>query len=188
MSEKMKPTPIPMSLLHDHPPHGRRSPTCCACGLPPESAAEKHLPGCSPRETQGTITAWADSTFGVADREAAYQRMMKEIDEEMRVAYEAEQWHLVAKELPDVYITLVRLASRLGVVLEEAVDAKMQVNRARRWLLDGKGGAQHVDEPPYVHHDGAVYARRCCERDHDGDGNCDRHPAWFTEMLRSEKP
>lgn len=101
-------------------------------------------------ETQGTITAWADSTFGVADREATYQRMMKEV-REMEDAYAAEQWHLVAKELPDVYITLVRLASRLGVVLEEAVDAKMEVNRARTWVLDGKGGAQHVPESDAAH-------------------------------------
>ena len=20
---------------------------------------------------------------------------------------------------------------------------------------------------------------QCCERDHDGDGNCDRHPEWY---------
>lgn len=96
-------------------------------------------------ETQETITAWADGAFGMADREAAFDRMWQEILE-MRVAYIDEQWHLVAKELPDVYITLVRLASRLGVVLPEAVDAKMEVNRARKWALDGKGGAQHVPE------------------------------------------
>lgn len=32
-------------------------------------------------ETQQSITEWADSTFGMADREAAYQRMLKEVQE-----------------------------------------------------------------------------------------------------------
>lgn len=96
-------------------------------------------------ETQQSITEWADTSFGVADREATYQRMMKEI-REMLHAHAEERWHGVAKELPDVYITLVRLATRLGIDLHAEVDAKMQINRARRWELDGMGGAQHVPE------------------------------------------
>lgn len=33
---------------------------------------------------------------------------------------------------------------------------------------------------------GVYISRRCCERDHDGDGNCDRHPARVGDLVMAE--
>lgn len=97
-------------------------------------------------ETQATITAWQEATFGKTTFEAAYERAWKEIVE-MDAAAAEDQRHLVAKELPDVYITLCRVADKLGVDLHAAVDAKMVVNRARVWIVDATGNGQHAPEP-----------------------------------------
>jgi hypothetical protein len=100
-------------------------------------------------ETQQSITAWQRETFGETTFEAAYERAWKEIVE-MDGAAADDHRHLVAKELPDVYITLCRVAEKLGVDLHAAVDAKMAVNRARLWVVDDTGNGQHVPEvaPP----------------------------------------
>jgi hypothetical protein len=47
-------------------------------------------------------------------------------------------------EAADVVILLHRLAGLLGHELHELVDAKMEINRARRWKSAGDGTGGHV--------------------------------------------
>lgn len=47
-------------------------------------------------------------------------------------------------ELADVAICLYVAAETMGVDLHAMIDAKMKINRARRWTLDETGCAYHV--------------------------------------------
>jgi NTP pyrophosphatase (non-canonical NTP hydrolase) len=48
------------------------------------------------------------------------------------------------REAADVVILLHRLVGLLGMELSEQVDAKMKVNRARKWRAAGDGTGGHV--------------------------------------------
>ena len=50
----------------------------------------------------------------------------------------------IAKEIADVIICLHAASAYLGREAYDDVDAKMKINRARKWVADGKGCAQHV--------------------------------------------
>lgn len=49
--------------------------------------------------------------------------------------------------LADALSSLIDLAARAGIDLPAAIDAKMAVNRTRRWVPDGNGHGQHVELP-----------------------------------------
>ena len=49
------------------------------------------------------------------------------------------------EEIADVVICLTRLADRMGCQLQAEIDAKMAVNRQRKWTLDGDGHGSHVE-------------------------------------------
>lgn len=78
---------------------------------------------------------WAVATFGPATIEST----MRRIDQELREFYEDP-----AGEAKDIAIFLYRLASVAGFDLDEDVDRKMEINRARTWVLSGDGCGQHT--------------------------------------------
>ena len=113
-------------------------------------------------ETQHTIAAWADATFGPAvSLTSIAERAMvelRELVEKCRALDEAiagdgefagngeyDPRH-ATEEAADVVIVLSRLFVELGVDMHAAIDRKMQINRARRWTLDGNGHGQHVED------------------------------------------
>lgn len=51
-------------------------------------------------------------------------------------------------EVADVQIVLAGIPGALGLEQADLVDAKMAVNRARRWSTAGDGHGQHVKEEP----------------------------------------
>lgn len=55
-------------------------------------------------------------------------------------------WNAVPKEAADVLIVLYGLAGLRGFDLGEAVDAKMAINRARKWKALGDGTGYHVKD------------------------------------------
>jgi len=96
-------------------------------------------------ETQSTIALWGEETFGpVSDPVALARRAGVELDE-LIVALEKGDTEEAARETADVLILLNRLSATLGFDLLEAVDAKMKVNRARRWVPAGDGTGRHRD-------------------------------------------
>jgi len=97
------------------------------------------------KETQASIVKWADETFGKATRSAAFERLEDEFDE-LKLDAEDMEWSLAKGECADVLITLYRLASALDIDLHAEVDAKMAINRARKWRSNGDGTGQHVRE------------------------------------------
>ena len=95
------------------------------------------------RETQSTIALWGEETFGpVSDPVALARRASIEMDELIE-ALEKGDIAEAERETADVLILLNRLGATLGFYLSEDVDAKMKVNRARRWIPAGDGTGRH---------------------------------------------
>ena len=94
-------------------------------------------------EDQNTITDWANRTFGEAGYDASVIRAIEEIQEFLQ-AVDDDRRVDVKAEMPDIVITLYRLATVLGFDLLESVDDKMAVNRLRRWKSNGDGTGQHI--------------------------------------------
>lgn len=94
-------------------------------------------------ETSASIAAWAEATFGpVRDLSVLTRRARQEL-EELDEALLAGQSADAIGEAADVMILLHRLTALLGADLADAVNAKMTINRNRRWRLSGDGVGQH---------------------------------------------
>jgi len=95
-------------------------------------------------ETSQSIRIWGDETFGkVADLSALVARARGELDE-LEQAIQAKNNTEIGREAADVAILLHRLVALAGMELGEQVDAKMAVNRARKWKPAGDGTGGHV--------------------------------------------
>ncbi len=96
------------------------------------------------RETSNTIRAWGDATFGApSDLTVLVTRARLEMDELEKAICEGDVAE-AGREAADVVILLHRLAGILGLELSEQVDAKMAINRARRWKSSGDGTGGHI--------------------------------------------
>jgi hypothetical protein len=95
-------------------------------------------------ETSQSIRIWGDETFGkVADLSALVARARGELDE-LDLAIKADDEAEIGREAADVVILLHRLVALAGMDLGAEVDAKMAVNRARKWCAAGDGTGGHV--------------------------------------------
>jgi NTP pyrophosphatase (non-canonical NTP hydrolase) len=95
-------------------------------------------------ETSKSICDWGDATFGeVRDLSALVARARGELDE-LAQAVAIGDLAEVGREASDVVILLHRLVALAGMDLNEQVDAKMAVNRARTWRAAGDGTGGHV--------------------------------------------
>ncbi len=112
-------------------------------------------------ETQESIGEWSIDTFGpLTSHRVQAKRLLQEVVE---LCHDAgltarEAHHIVdallvepqpqpddiPKEMADCEIVLRQWAHRFAIVLQEQVDAKMPVNRARRWFLNGDGTGRHL--------------------------------------------
>lgn len=100
-----------------------------------------------PKETQDTVSRWAEETFGPASSNARVAaRANEEMAELLRALTADDNSPRAVVEIADVVIILYRLATRLRVDLHTAVDEKMRINRSRQWRLDGSGHGYHVRE------------------------------------------
>ena len=95
-------------------------------------------------ETSSTIRTWGDATFGApSDLTVLVARARLEMDELEQAIREGDMAE-AGREAADVVILLHRLAGILGLELNEQVDAKMAINRARKWKTTGDGTGSHV--------------------------------------------
>jgi hypothetical protein len=124
-------------------------------------------------ETQATIGRWADETFPggdplsprhvirlleeVVELALASGASWREIFNAVGESYEPtpfrpvdvrtpEPPEKVAREMADCAIVLDVLAERRGVDLRAEVDAKMKINRARKWKVNNDGTGYHIRE------------------------------------------
>jgi len=113
-------------------------------------------------ETQESVGEWRRSVFGPAPWGKVLGRMVLEVAELATLAgcpaaaldLELAAKDLmangtggprpeVAEELADVLVVLYGVATEAGVSFSEALGAKMEVNRARRWKVEGPGLGRH---------------------------------------------
>lgn len=98
-------------------------------------------------ETQRTISDWAVATFGDSKNpHVPVERMLKECNElKLKLEQPAISYEELADEIADVMICAYRAMDALGFSLHACVDHKMEINRARKWILHGDGTGQHVE-------------------------------------------
>lgn len=97
-----------------------------------------------PVETSRSIREWGDAIFGAPkDLSVLVKRARVEMDELEKALREGDTEE-AGREAADVVILLHRLAGILGHDLYEQVDAKMVINRARKWKAAGDGTGSHV--------------------------------------------
>ena len=94
-------------------------------------------------ETQMSINDWARSVGINANPRRSVERASEELAEAL-VEIDAGQHLAAGIELADVVVCLYVAASRIGVNLQNLIDAKMEVNRKREWRLDESGCAYHI--------------------------------------------
>jgi len=97
-------------------------------------------------ETPESIAHWAEETFGAhTNPMAGVCRIQAELTE---LALEAgkipQDREKIANEIADVLICVYRYAYCQGVDINEAVAAKMAINRGRLWKRNGDGTGQHI--------------------------------------------
>ena len=98
-------------------------------------------------ENSASITAWGDATFGkVADLRSLVDRAGLELAELRDALANREPADDAVMEAADVVILLHRVVGLLGGDLAEAVERKMAVNRARRWIPASDGTGRHLDD------------------------------------------
>lgn len=96
-------------------------------------------------ETQESISAWANSTFGPTGTNLRVAiRANEEMAELLQKLAIDDSHPQMAEEVSDIFIVLYRLAQRQGFDIHEEIDKKMATNRRRKWKLDGSGCGQHV--------------------------------------------
>jgi len=96
------------------------------------------------KETQKSITQWAEETFGsVADHSALVDRAAIEMTE-LAEAVHSNDIIEIGKETADIVILLYRLCALNGLDLQAEIDAKMSENRARKWHKAGDGTGSHI--------------------------------------------
>lgn len=97
------------------------------------------------KETQESISEWAQAVFGDAGSDARVAtRANEEMAELLRAVTSDAPIEKVIEEAADVVIVLYRLANRNGFDLHEAINQKMEINRAREWKKDGTGHGYHI--------------------------------------------
>ena len=99
-------------------------------------------------ETQKTVSDWATNTFGYPkSTEVAIQRMLVECKElEDKLESGAATHEDIADEIADIVICGYQVMNTLGFNMNACVDFKMDINRHRKWKLNGDGTGSHIKE------------------------------------------
>lgn len=99
------------------------------------------------KETQSSISTWATETFGPSENN---MRVATRANEEMSELLKELSIHDSSEksfeEAADVVIVLYRLFERNGRSLQDEINHKMAINRARDWKLDGTGHGYHIKD------------------------------------------
>ena len=98
-------------------------------------------------ETQYSTVCWALETFGIdalTKVEGTYLKLVEEM-EEFKEAYESGDKAKICDEAADLMVLLVQVVHHFNENLYKQFEAKMHVNRNRKWDKTAVGNYQHVD-------------------------------------------
>lgn len=99
------------------------------------------------RETQQSIGEWGRATFGQPRTPATMPaRFLREFAELLQRIVDDPFDPKIGGELGDCGIMLNQIAYDLGRHLDDEIDRKMVINRARKWTVTEFGHGQHVEE------------------------------------------
>ena len=87
-------------------------------------------------ENQQTICEWAKETFGTTGKDIwpITKKLKEEFDELFEeLSFNKTTQKRCLNECADIYIVLVQLVNALGGNLQDEIDKKMLINRARKW-------------------------------------------------------
>lgn len=109
---------------------------------------------------QAAVTEWQNATFGEPKSNLGIAiRANEEMAELLRCLARDDNDQHARTEVADVVIVLCRLVTRLGGSMVRDVDAKMEVNVARKWVKRGDGHGQHVKIEPMINTRGEALAK-----------------------------
>jgi NTP pyrophosphatase (non-canonical NTP hydrolase) len=98
------------------------------------------------KETQASIANWAETTFGPVDNPSVLvERARIELDELLEAVAEGNTAE-VGRETADIIILLLRVLELHGLDFQGELNAKMAINRERKWLPKGNGTGSHIKE------------------------------------------
>lgn len=111
----------------------------------PDTYSDSHRPH---EENQDSIDSWALETFGWQGLRTLLKRLEEEFEELKAHVSETkegeprtdEQKAKIGRELADLMIVSVQMASRVDVDLAGCVDYKMGINRSRKWIQSEEDG------------------------------------------------
>jgi 5'-deoxynucleotidase YfbR-like HD superfamily hydrolase len=91
-------------------------------------------------ETQATINQWQSEVFPnrTVDGDITH------LKEEFKEFLDASSLAIQAIEAADIVILLYAWASDVGINLQDHIDAKMKINRARKWRILPDGTGRHL--------------------------------------------
>lgn len=95
------------------------------------------------------VVEWQRATFGETNPHAAFDRAAEEwieLESLQCISGLPAPALTVADEAADVCIVLAAFVASLGLDLSECIEAKMQKNKARKWVLTGQGCGRHVED------------------------------------------
>ncbi|TQV79752.1 dATP/dGTP pyrophosphohydrolase domain-containing protein [Denitrobaculum tricleocarpae] len=93
---------------------------------------------------QKTIAEWGEDTFGPAANPVDLVTRAQQELAELAEAVQQRDVKEAAMETADVMILLYRLAEDLGYDIEQSIQEKMAINRARKWSRAGDGTGKHI--------------------------------------------
>ena len=97
------------------------------------------------KETQASISQWAEDTFGPASTSVRVaSRANEEMAELITALAKDDDDASAVEEAADIVIILCRLATRLKADLWEEVERKMEINRGRKWNVGTDGHGYHL--------------------------------------------
>lgn len=97
-------------------------------------------------ETFASVGEWAIETFGPGSVQRRLERAGEELTEAIAEAESGATTDKIMAEIADVLICLCGASRIAGGDLQRALDAKMAVNRNRKWSLRGDGTGYHIPQ------------------------------------------
>ena len=97
------------------------------------------LAGCSLQEVQNSVVEWADETHPDRTPESTLLKLFEELGEIVSDPKDAFEY-------ADAFIVLLDVAYQNGItgmVLEQVIQTKMDINRERQWSINSMGVMSH---------------------------------------------
>jgi NTP pyrophosphatase (non-canonical NTP hydrolase) len=111
-------------------------------------------------EDFASVGEWAIETFGPGTISRRLERAGEELEEAIGEANNGSSVDKVMAEIADVLICLCGASRVAGGDLQDALNRKMAINRARQWSLRGDGTGYHIPASSLTSGDRTVSAPR----------------------------